>query len=1286
MSDILLSNPTTQRRPHPLGRRVKIGNLLSGLESNCDGGTSSGSATGSLLTQGWWGNVSGLSLVTLGYMGSQGPVTACQNAVILTEHAPITKGYGDAQLAGVDDVTVVVDGSEVTPLHVDAPAGIIILHQELAVNTQVSVSYHYTPNPTLELAGLNNSSYLLNQWSRRDYTPFTFNTVLGPHNRPQPKQYEYRYRGLDYPYTSVLNDPTSMVMNEPKHRLTLAQFERQNQSASVFFEGDKNPEDFEFKGPALEPATIENGLYVIEDVSTSDNVIGGNTAFFRKEIDLTFDHASILNFRMEIETWTLDGDFTGVAAGYADDSHLHLIGFLEIGDFKTVGLLKDPEDESKWESYAGLQTKAVEHLVGGTPTLDLLEFNEQPPLVEGQRVFIEGDIFEIVDIDESQTTPGKWEVYLDGEVGAVGTYTLFPEIDWTDLKTYRVFKNEKGKINVLVGGNVLPVASLDQNQAAIAPEIFEVLENNSLFFGGISRKTSSKSLWDFVRYSILPTSDIEQDARISVDTEFNTLPENDPNDPWYLTDNQGYAKLFANEHLLTQSAGQQYVGGAINHTRIEPFLTSKSILDLSTSFRVHSYATGMPAFVTVADDKKEVTLALFDQQAVYSYTDAGAGNLLTKGFWAQADANSLQTRGYGKGYNETPTDRFLAAYGGVQAFDGAGWSDSIDSDELSFYDHFMRVEHDGVGTSASFENTGKGAFTDVIIGARLRFDEYTALGDGRLPVFFGNSGGTAQIYLMPFDDGTKKIVFCDETGSVVFDGPNPVGFEFDWDDEEFHHYKVVRYGGNVTVFVDGQYQAVFDTNTLPNDTGTDPRTRLAFLNGQVDVDVDFFFAHSAVYNTRRVGVYKGGDLLDASNYDFVDTEWLGTFMDMCIRRDPTGTTKVFLNNQTTPVFELQYEELPDRRNDRFNTNTDLGYVQFGTNDPQAYSEVLWDYVRYDIINQRENQKANNQSYLNRHNVITSPEPIIDEDPETVVVESATSNLVRLSQTEMYARNVLAVMSEDGTLTYPFTYDFESNTIGITGSGLPSEQETLKVVFYHRKPYTEAYLENNWAYTRLNEDTPPVPLGQQVDLESEEGFASAFNDPNDVLNTDEDFVFNDANRTIRFTKNDEAFYESLKMLRAEDAGGDGLLSLACDEDGLREITFEGPFSEEEYELPDQGDEDTRHGYRIGYFNRPTSTFNDIQTNTVGIQSPVSLEVHQTEEETYKGTANDQAPTGAPYAVLEDFYGSATFNNPKTTMSRVTTTPGDVHEDSVIATANTVTQTDYPVDYTSTILYP
>jgi hypothetical protein len=1271
--DLIVNLALANRWPNRAGRRLKINSLLSNLnELAVTDLQDAGDLGESLITMGIWANLDAKSITTLGKLADLDLFeNFVSNGIILTSHAPLTKGYGDAQIADLEDVQVSVNGIPEDVVAMDPVLGILILSSTIAPNSTVEVSYHYTPNPTVELSRLNSPAFRLNQWQDKVVMPFEYNTVLAPYQRPQPVQYEYRYRAFDYPYTSVLNDPTSMLLNEPRNRLTLPKFTKENNAFSVFFEGSDHPVDFEYVGEEpLGPAEFEDGLYVIDNMTMSQTVIDGFPKFFQKDIDTDFPHTSILNFRAQITDVTSTGVFTGIAAGYANTNSLYLTAFLDVDGFKTLGVLAD-KDETELQSYRGLSANADD---------DVLTFSSQPAIFVGTRILIDGDTYMVTDVEDTGT---QWDITLDAPVPTSGSVEVFVESDWEILQTYRVFKTAT-TVQVFAGGSVLPVISV--TDLAVAPDIFGIVDTNSLFFGSLNRQEPTRSLWGFVRFSALPDFALQQSSNIERSYGFDVLPE-DSDPPWYLTDNQGWHRTLNADFLLTQSVGQYFDGGGVTFTRLEPFLTARSILEATARLRVHSYAAGTPAMFTVVDDKKEVTLAFFDESS--EFVSVGSESLITKGFWAGANSTSLQSRGHLTGFSEIPEDQYVAAFGGVRLFENSGWVSTIPPSEYVFYDQYARISHDGSSTYTAFYEDVGATFTNYVITNRIRFEEWQTTND-RLPVLWGNDDTERQVYLAPFDDGSQRYMgFVDESGNPVLDGMgDPITVSFEWEPDTFHQYKVIRNGDNIIVFVDGVYQGTFDISDLPASTNSDPRTVFSLLGDSILLSMDYLFSHSVRPRNRKVGVYRGqGSFLDPDSYDFIDdVEWLGTFLDIRLRRNPTGKTQIWLNDDLT--FDYQYSELPDRQ-DRYNINAESGYVYFGSPDPNSYAEVLWDEIEYRIINQRDDQKANNNSIINRHNVIASPESVIDETPETVTLQVINPQVLDLSQVGMYADRVLAVLSPDGMTTYPFSYDFSTNLIHVVG-GI-SDPEVV-VVFYHRAPFTEAYLENNWAFTRLNETTPPVPLRQQVNLTSTivtegnpskaaeslmtKGFWGGGNGAS--LNTVGHLtgVPQPAGTfSIVYEKNDWAWYESLKILPRKDNGKYDLLSPACDH-GPLSLLFEEPFDQDVYSIPEQGDEYTGHNFKTAYFNHEPSVFNHPEAIFAGLVFPVSKVLDQTINVAYAGAEDDE-----PEGEIEDFYGTSLFNNPKTTLNVVVNTPGDVvHEDSVVATANTITSVTLPLDFT------
>jgi hypothetical protein len=187
--------------------------------------------------------------------------------------------------------------------------------------------------------------------------------------------------------------------------------------------------------------------------------------------------------------------------------------------------------------------------------------------------------------------------------------------------------------------------------------------------------------------------------------------------------------------------------------------------------------------------------------------------------------------------------------------------------------------------------------------------------------------------------------------------------------------------------------------------------------------------------------------------------------------------------------------------------------------------------------------------LNWANVITSGENTQDTTPEVMTVTSVTSTLVSLRPTNIYAATIFKVI--DGTAILPFgSWEFDRETQIIRlDSPLSGANVPVTVVYSPGAPYTKTYLEAQPlldSITLLNEGTPPIPKQQTTDASPEVMFGGQFNDPNDVLNTDPDFVLNDPYRYLEDVDDPEALYECMEFCEIDNGGSTGLLSSICDD--------------------------------------------------------------------------------------------------------------------------------------------
>jgi hypothetical protein len=1276
--NVNLSYLTVHRIPNPKGRGVTLSAEASGLGTLALTTIQDAGALGTSLAQGGaWANLDVTSLATSGVLARLGLVDRIQNGVLFTAYGPLTKGDGSGELAEVSHVNVTLDGVSAVPIAIDPVAGVLILDQAIAASVEVKVTYSYVPQPTLEFGGLNNPNFVLNQVVGSQVHPFSFTSVLGPFSaKDQALEVEHRWTAFDYEYTAILNDPTSMVLNEQVNRSAMQPFRREIRPTSVFFEGDGHPVDFEYTGDALgAPVLSADQLYQIVDTSTGVDNLAGSPALFKRSLDLSYETQSILNWRMRVQSYVLQGVFTGLAVGYADTEKAFLTGFLELsGAFLTLGILADLGDETLASSWKGREAEV--ELVSGSPIA--LRTLASIPVVVGSRLWVDGQIVTVTAIADEGASGIL--ITVDQALIATGTVNAFVEVDFTSLRAYQARVRE-GVYEVTLAGSSVPLALVAREEAAVAPEIFALIDQSTLFFGSVSRRGESVSFWDFVRYSILPTQSIEQDSEVNVNTNMTVLPEEDDT-PWQVTSNQGYAKTLAGDLVLAQSAGEPVAGFGYGWTRIEPFLDYQTFTEIRFRMRVTSWGTGIASHVICDNTDRSITLGFFDDDAVQTFVSPQTLSKLNSGFWQVPNAQSLMTRGHLESFNAPlPPDVFLVGYGGVQEPVEVGITSTFPASELSYIDHSLVLTHASGAAQLQGVATGKGGFTNWVYGAKWTLSDYTLNASGCVPVQFGVSDGDKALYVsLQEDAGVRYITMVSASGDPVLDGGVPLRLNYDWQEDVPTALRMARFDDNLTVFVDGVYVGLLDALLAPSSSVVDLETVVS-ATGQVTFTLDYFYTHQARHKARHLGLLRGANRLDATQYEQVPAEFLGTFIDVRVRIDPLTTVDVFVNGAGTASISIPYNELP-KSQELAGVNTEFGWVHFGTTDPQAYTESQWDLVSYTLVHQREDQRPLRTAVLNYANVLTSPEPTIDQTPECVLIEPYTLNTIRVGRIGMYAERVVSVTDSEGVVAYAYTFDPDTNTITLA-QDLADLTSPLKVTFYSTSAYTKAYLQNNEAGIRLLEGTPPFALSHQAGFTLISDPDTPLSDVRDRFTQDDnDYVMYGGGAEYIFARTPDAFLSDLDLCSDPVVGGiSGKLTLACDAGGFTDIAFDDPFATDSYVQPSEPV--STHRGRLLHLNRSTSTLNSPEGILACPQSPVTLTCEWSLSETYAGALDQALPS---VSVLSDWYGSGTLNNPKATLNSEVTDGDTVHPTSVLFRTNTYTASDTPLDFLTPVNVP
>jgi hypothetical protein len=1002
------------------------------------------------------------------------------------------------------DVTVRINGSPVTPLAVIGLLGQVVLASAPAPSDVVRVSYSWVPNPTVDIRRLNSREFRLNGWNRDvgygiGPAPhaYRYNNVLV---RPseyvaadmqatlsQPLQRGLKYRAYERAYTPVLNDPNLLKLNSPIHRIASPPLSRTITPSFVSYAAVGLPE-----ADAAAPwvrhgsgsAAIVSSTLIVSDTSAGP-FPSGNPIFWSRPIDLTFDHVFAATWRMLISaTPVTDGVFTGVAAGYADADRAVVVGYLNDGGVKKIGILK---------SGAGNDPSLITSWTGG----------------------------------------------LDGAGSALGVPVAF---DWSVIHSYRLFCDRNLNIKIFIDGDVSEILRVNETECPYLEELdapFDALEGT--FFGSLARPATNTSNWDFFRYTILPTNPLQTAPSVFVSYEGTTPPET-ASQPWTPVGFAGSETIINATSLLLDStsatitsSGAGLVGGDFKgFDRIEPLLAVSSdvVLDIDVQLRTHTHGITPNAVMAAIDDgSRLVQLCFFPDKAAPKLSYGG---------------HSLPTT-----FVPTPWSTM-----GTQPAAMTGRLLRITDTSLTDGRiYFIDDNEPLTSTSRVVAPT-----TDYMLECRVRVLSHMA-------DVSGFCGVTAEVY-----DGLRTVglllreVAGVRSVSLHSDGVILATFGFEWNDAKPHTYRIVKNtGGNlVSVFVDSAllgtvaYSAFAAPGAGSVGVVSFGSATSASMAAQSVVEWSYANAWRILSDLKRyAGLWRGADsdslvgyhlplktsgknahvvgsaigdgandflaagvtvgdylVIDAGtnkgSYEITavaqhslttipaftstpsvvdyrvpaETDWT-TAHRYRVVRDPGGAVAVLLDSNPVPLIRVGYDEV----NLPASTvgvprvlSGALPSVCFGSFDPTNLAQSTWDYVRYGITRSpTEMRIAPHHPFLNQRNVIASPEHLYSNTPHSHT-------------------------------------DFWSSSTGIP-------------------PQLEAdFLKDPTliAYTLLNEGTPLVPSTQTFEVRKPQVVSqpvSGLNRPEDILNSDRDFLLNDGATRLTLLVPDDVLYNSLQVIEA-----------------------------------------------------------------------------------------------------------------------------------------------------------
>jgi hypothetical protein len=908
----------------------------------------------------------------------------------------------------------------------------------------------------------------------------------------------------------ALNDPNLLLLNSPVHRIAFPPLSRTIEAEFINYQPITLPEadpDAPWDRYGVGSAMIVGTELVVVDTTTGP-FPSGEPIYWARSIDLTYPHVFAIAWRMIIDAVpTPDGVFTGISAGYSDDDKATVVGFLDDGGVKKIGILKagsgnDPSNISAWT----------------------------------------------------------------GGLDATGSATGDPaDLDWSVLRSYRIFRERTGIITVYIDGSIAPTLLVMPDELPYLEELnapFNELQGT--FFGSLSREAENTSTWNFVRYTSVPINPLQSSPSIFISYEGTTPPE-EASQPWTPVGFHGTEIITSSDFLLldstsatdlpSSSAAGLISGDFRGYFRIEPLLQESfsTILDVNFALITHTHGITPNAVLAAIDDgSRLIQLCFFPEQEApkFSYGGRALPPDFAPYLWNQSGGATGSMVGQYLRINDATTVDGLVYY----------------LDDL-----------DAIGTP----NRVVGHDTDYILEFRTHVLSY-------VPDLAGYSGVMSSVYdslrsvgiLLEEIAGQRYVTFHSD-GNPILGGR----FAFDWFDNQFHTYRAVKStaGNLVSLFVDGVF-----TGSIPYSDFATPAPSLTGLVSfgsatalSVQATSTVLWAYSNYWRVNQgvrkfAGIWKGhdedsltgyhlperiagrdaavnGNTLTDSLADFVaagvltddqividtgsnkgvytvdavapggdvtkltiddppgfpvkpttvdyrivlETDW-STYHKYRIVKESSGGVSVFLDALTDPWIHADYSSLdlpPSASGIAWTIANALPSVLWGAFDPQNISQTSWDYVRLGAVrSQSELGIVPHHQVLNQRNIMAS-------------YEHHQTNIV-----------------------HPHT-NFWSESEGIP----PRTEPDLL-----RDP-------NLVAFTLLNDATPLVPSTQTYEVRDPQPVLVStvgLNRPEDVLNS-QAFLLNESSQRIEIVVPDDVLYNCLEVIETT-TGESGLVAPAGDE--------------------------------------------------------------------------------------------------------------------------------------------
>jgi len=1100
---------------------------------------------------------------------------------ILTKYGPLVRGWGDNTPATKKDVEVRLDGGVVPLAGVNPYVGEIYpeipIPLAAAGTFSVEVDYIWFRTPAMEMAGLNTRGLTLNTWDRSSGhtsppepgpTPasatgtvktnrFSLGVALAPYARKSPEQIGHKYIGYQKDYSALLNAESTLKLNQNPHAISVGDITVEAMTESGVFDGTTEPTSaptpWELDGEDG-GSTVGDGTYKVVDSSTGPYGIG-KAAIYHRELDLSLETFANITSRFLVESYTLDGVFTGVGFGIHDGANLIMVGALVVDGVKHVGVLLDgsnPHLEESWQVGPASDAEAE------SSTKILIPFGEAPTgLYPGQKFRVpSGPQKGVYTIDEcgldtvsdnngntlvevtfSPALPYSIDLYEGKD------FSVIFEVPWdSKLASFRLNSEfPEGGMIIRLGGVLSAVlANTSVGYPATLPAPVETsllipaFDKGEVFWGSVSRRAESQSLWDFVQYESNPVTIHQTVQGVQVTNNTDAVLT----DPWYEVGGLGEAKVDPNTgtKLLIKSTSasppSQSVPTEFCYERVEPFLAiRKSSLDANFKFQVTTGVEGVGNVSFRALDTRKKTLLT---TIMYLDSPSSAGEIKKRIITGRPKVSlsglqSPENAGYTRSTSGTAPDPFVR--GQILEFSksdsqNAVWGlsstgDSLVEDEGMVLECSLAIKSGTVGT------TGIG----FVIGGNVSI----------------SSTESRTVQLSFSGVGKDTVDLLDANASVVASFAFP---STTWEDSSFHSYKLscdpvadivvlsiddVVIGNEPLSSFSGGTTAV--THTIKNEVslagtgvcevalnsvyivplrvvakGTDTIGRtVGFLShrnrrtgvststgGDVLYDIDSYVLPrsdtTSSLNSSAASTIVPMDYTAALNARvFLDPSWGASLYRPDLALPPTspGTPGITPTNSTDPRdawCTIEYAEMPLDTRAVGAAAAQRGVISIGAAIEEFAGKTIGTALWGDAVTpisyrvrefpHRSYGLAPQNMVLNRATTLTSGEYNIDSTPETREIVSRSAVLVVITDSVgAYSADRVFVVVVDGAVVPAADYTFDKHTQElrfVSTAALPTSHHKVAVTFAIGKPVTKQYLcdqEIEETVTVLNADTP-----------------------------------------------------------------------------------------------------------------------------------------------------------------------------------------------------------------------